>query len=497
MEEPLLSSFSTSRQRLILAGAQDDLALRTTPTSPAILKEKLLFGTIPTGDRSLINAVEELGSGSATNKIFHRSRSAGRSLGFSGKRPELNPRHSASFRNTVTYSSADDSVWKEPEFNVTRPSHINDGSETNMPSVMPRRNSHVAEARMPIINDSFVIEVAGDYITHEEIIPRRRRKMQRSNSAPAMVAMTEDDNGLGKNTVDKRPELGSASAVVRQAFVGVLIYLLIGVGIYLWKHKEFKGRLTYPVVDAFYFCIVTMCTIGYGDIVPATTFTKIFTCGIILVGFGFIDILLTGLVTYVLDKQETVLLSTVVDGSRYDLAKTYFVDVQKGRMRIRMKVALALAVVVLCIGIGTVTVRALEKLSWLDAFYLTVISVTTVGYGDYAFKTLTGRLFSVVWLLVSTLAVARAFLYLAELRIDKRNRLVAKWVLQRDMTIGDLMAADLDNNGIVSKSEYVIYKLKEMGKVEEKDIMEICKQFNRLDTDNCGKITLSYLLSGH
>lgn len=76
-------------------------------------------------------------------------------------------------------------------------------------------------------------------------------------------------------------------------------------------------------------------------------------------------------------------------------------------------------------------------------------SVTTVGYGDYAFTTLKGRCFAIVWLLVSTFAVARAFLYLAELRIDKRNRSIASWVLQKKITIGDLVAADLDNDGSI------------------------------------------------
>jgi potassium channel subfamily K len=45
-----------------------------------------------------------------------------------------------------------------------------------------------------------------------------------------------------------------------------------------------------------------------------------------------------------------------------------------------------------------------------------------------------------------------------------------------------------------SKSEYVIYKLKEMGKIGEKDILQICNQFSKLDPNNLGKITLPDLL---
>ncbi|GAB4840467.1 hypothetical protein Ancab_021236 [Ancistrocladus abbreviatus] len=49
-------------------------------------------------------------------------------------------------------------------------------------------------------------------------------------------------------------------------------------------------------------------------------------------------------------------------------------------------------------------------------------------------------------------------------------------------------------NGFVPKSEYVIYKLKEMGKVSENDILLICGKFDELDTGNYGKITLADLM---
>ncbi|KAK9093621.1 hypothetical protein Syun_028532 [Stephania yunnanensis] len=182
-------------------------------------------------------------------------------------------------------------------------------------------------------------------------------------------------------------------------------------------------------------------------------------CGLILVGFGCTDILLNGLVTYMLDAQEAVLLGAVADHNYNNnnnknaaslmMMMSSVVDTEKGRMRVRMKVGLALVVVVGCIAIGAISAHVLEKLDWVDSFYLSVSSVTTVGYGDYAFRTLQGRCFASVWLLVSTLAVARAFLYLTELRIERRNRKVANWVLKRRMTLRDLLAADLDNNGSV------------------------------------------------
>ncbi|KAF6155950.1 hypothetical protein GIB67_039281 [Kingdonia uniflora] len=87
-----------------------------------------------------------------------------------------------------------------------------------------------------------------------------------------------------------------------------------------------------------------------------------------------------------------------------------------------MKVGLALGVVISCIGTGILVLYSVEGLNLVYSIYLSVMPVTTVGYGDRAFHTLYGRLFASVWLLFSTLVVARAFLYLAESRIDKRHR---------------------------------------------------------------------------
>ncbi|KAF9593811.1 hypothetical protein IFM89_025520 [Coptis chinensis] len=278
--------------------------------------------------------------------------------------------------------------------------------------------------------------------------PKKTSYLHRSKTAPAMAVMKD----LKQNTPDQvdKPKNESVS-VIRQALFLLVLYLALGVLIYSFNRDNFSGVETHPVIDALYFCIVTMCTIGYGDIAPLTPGTKLFACVFVLVGFGFIDILLSGVVNYVLDLQENMILTSIqVGGNRRGFsAKNYIFDVQKGRMRIRMKVALALGVVVTSIGIGSLVLYFLEDLDWVDAIYLSVMSVTTVGYGDRAFKTLVGRLFASVWLLFSTLAVARAFLYLAEARIDKRHRRIMKYVLQREITVQDLLAADVNNHGFI------------------------------------------------
>nr|XP_043636284.1 two-pore potassium channel 5 [Erigeron canadensis] len=321
----------------------------------------------------------------------------------------------------------------------------------------------------------------------------RKKKFQRCKTAPQLVVMPENPPGI---TTNPKP---SSASLVRQAAVLLVLYLTLGVTIYYFNRDHFSGLETHPIVDALYFCIVTMCTIGYGDIAPVTPTAKLFSCFFVLVGFGFIDIMLSGVVNYVLDLQENMLMNS----SRVDhpietkfSPIDYIYDFAKGRIRIRLKVCLALCVVLLSIGIGTFVLYYVEDLGWVDSLYLSVLSVTTVGYGDRAFRTLLGRLFASFWLLFSTLMVARAFLYLTEARIDKRHRRLANWVLHRQITVKDLLDADINNSGFLSKSEYIVFKLKEMQKIEERDIMEICNQFSKLDSSNSGKITMRRLIAG-
>jgi len=82
----------------------------------------------------------------------------------------------------------------------------------------------------------------------------------------------------------------------------------------------------------------------------------------------------------------------MMDENRYKkILRMYIVDEEKGRMRIRTKVCLALAVVISCIAIGTVTMHFVEDLNWDDSIYLSITSVTTVGYGDISIRTVAGR----------------------------------------------------------------------------------------------------------
>ena len=67
----------------------------------------------------------------------------------------------------------------------------------------------------------------------------------------------------------------------RPAFAWAGLWIVIGVLVYHY----FEG---WTWIDALYFCVVTLATVGYGDFTPTTPFTKLFTIFYILNGIGIL-----------------------------------------------------------------------------------------------------------------------------------------------------------------------------------------------------------------
>ncbi len=55
-------------------------------------------------------------------------------------------------------------------------------------------------------------------------------------------------------------------------------------------------------VDAYYFSVITLATVGYGDLTPTTTAGKIFTTFYILIGVGIITAFVSQVVKHRVGK---------------------------------------------------------------------------------------------------------------------------------------------------------------------------------------------------
>ncbi len=69
--------------------------------------------------------------------------------------------------------------------------------------------------------------------------------------------------------------------------------------LFYWRFED------WTVIEALYFCVVTLTTVGYGDLHPTSAGTQIFTIVYILTGFGVLVALLTSVAQqYIRQKAE-------------------------------------------------------------------------------------------------------------------------------------------------------------------------------------------------
>lgn len=74
-------------------------------------------------------------------------------------------------------------------------------------------------------------------------------------------------------------------------------YIIFGAVVY-----HFIERLNW--IDAFYFVVVTLSTVGYGDITPKTDAGKLFTIFFIILGIAIFSSLITNIVSKVKERRE-------------------------------------------------------------------------------------------------------------------------------------------------------------------------------------------------
>lgn len=84
-----------------------------------------------------------------------------------------------------------------------------------------------------------------------------------------------------KHAPPTRKEIDEVNASFR--LIGGFALTTIGFGTLFYHYVE---GLSW--IDAVYFCIITLTTVGYGDISPQTDIGKLFTAGYVLLGIGII-----------------------------------------------------------------------------------------------------------------------------------------------------------------------------------------------------------------
>lgn len=77
-----------------------------------------------------------------------------------------------------------------------------------------------------------------------------------------------------------------------------LVTLLVGATLFYYSVEGWS------IIDALYFSVMTMSTIGYGDLVPTTMWSKLFTIIFSIMSIGFFAAVIAKIVTIVLARKK-------------------------------------------------------------------------------------------------------------------------------------------------------------------------------------------------
>jgi transcriptional regulator with XRE-family HTH domain len=118
--------------------------------------------------------------------------------------------------------------------------------------------------------------------------PRSSRHARRPSTRPLRTAMGDVGRGLHNFWFDPagRAILGVALTVIA---IATIFYRYV-------EHLRW--------IDSLYFSVITVSTVGYGDIAPTTVASKIFTMVYVLVGIGVFVALVTTVAQHLIEAKH-------------------------------------------------------------------------------------------------------------------------------------------------------------------------------------------------
>uniref|UniRef100_A0A3Q3QP34 Potassium channel domain-containing protein n=1 Tax=Monopterus albus TaxID=43700 RepID=A0A3Q3QP34_MONAL len=131
----------------------------------------------------------------------------------------------------------------------------------------------------------------------------------------------------------------------------------------------------WDLASAFFFCGTIITTIGFGNLSPRTWYGQLFCVCYALVGIPMFGILLAG----VGDHMGTVLRRAVAKIETLFLKR----KVRPTTVRVSSAVLSILIGCLIFLAVPTVVFQKVEDWSFLESLYFVVITLTTVGFGDY------------------------------------------------------------------------------------------------------------------
>jgi potassium channel subfamily K len=328
---------------------------------------------------------------------------------------------------------------------------------------------------------------------------------QRATTLANQIKKIEESLGLypGKLVVEVvegyrlknyEKEIASVEDDKRLHFVALFLiglYLVISIPAY----QAFEEGWT--AIDCVYFSVCTLTTVGYGDLYPETQDGKLFTCFYVYFGIGIISACAGYLISVMLEGKTSGVAEMMA--SQSDATELR----RKKRHEMRLRLLKSSSMVLAMTLLGAVVYSA-KGIGWdiygskphqtggqafLDAFYMSCITMTSVGYGDFSPQTQDGRLFAIFWIFIGAVLVAAAGGDLMDSFLESKQDEINRRIIARNLKTKDLHSIDDDDSGEIDELEFISHMLVKLCKCEAEEIQELRDRFAELDSSGDGMLS--------
>jgi len=332
----------------------------------------------------------------------------------------------------------------------------------------------------------------------------------RDEESPLLAPPAPVERG-GSKMVDKvKQQVQEVANPTKWSMLGMSLFCCAWLALGIGAGVVIEG---WSVLTAAYVIVQIITTIGFGDITVTSQRMRFFCTIYVLATICIVASIIMNLLDRFIQSEADMIRSTM---RRVEARRLANVENEEQARRIFGKYnALIVSFVpfLLFVSFGTVFYRLYEPCTcstgprmvegcvegptceatggymktWIDALYMSVITMTTVGFGDVTPKSQLGEFLALGWMVFGVAVTAHFVGNVGKMLMDENAR-----QLKLDRVSQDIFRSiDLSRTGTLSPIEFRTYALIKFGLVAQEDLDSIDQLFKSIDLDHDGQLSFA------